>query len=62
MQSSFAAWADPNFVFRMPDETPFGIDHSLHGRPIIDYQVSCEAAALMSLTQYVQPCNQVSVL
>lgn len=46
MKSSFAAWADPHFVFRMPDETPFGIDQSLHGRPIIDYQVSCQDSDL----------------
>ena len=33
-------------MFRMPDETPFGIDQSLHGRPIIDYHVSCQDSNL----------------
>lgn len=39
-QPRFAAWADPLYVFPMPDETPFGLDRSLVGRPVIDYTVS----------------------
>ena len=32
-------------MFSMPDETPFGQDHSLFGRPIIDYKVSASVVA-----------------
>ena len=55
MQPSFAAWADPRFVFRMPDETPFGLDQSLYGKPIIDYQVNSLMSVATALAQ--ERCN-----
>ena len=39
MGPNFAAWSDPQYVFPMLEETPFGQDHSLFGRPILNYQV-----------------------